>query len=669
MNKLLKDQATSSKPDLIADRIVPLFGNNGWVWLQALYESWAWPMSKKRQDDYPFKQDMTSSEKISIMLRLKKYWIKNVSLFEVNTNSPRPQEEIEQSLKQCKMVASQLENAYLHKDSSTINEIVEPFVKANGWFTQDFFMYILSNPLSFFNFTQIAPDADDSERPFGKHFTLLEFLNAVEKVGQYMHYNSKDRQKKYEYFLTWLQKHAETFANASASLEWEMRDNYSPMGDSTFSNWLLITISQLESAIKQEQNTTSIRDYLAAWMDPHFPNPQLDDFAKLTITRESLEILDDFACEHFNKSVHQMAYWDALRRPALYLLATLYTRGFFNRLAQNLQINGSIETLLLSDLPPHKLTSWEDFRQALQECAFSRAKALQYFKDYTMPDKQADLIKRTDKRLLEVWGDKEKWQRAFAKYASEDWASQVQLEDAIKRIEKSLEADFGRSLHGKSLFQGLLAMGVENHNRVEHLPELSGLNRDDILLKLADLKRVQHNIKPDELARRKVETYDKDYLKLKHSLEDIYYGKSIAPENSASLRSRVGHLLAVYIITCYPEFPEHLPSKENYKPHPTENTNDTLNFSYGGTGLPYEAERQHLPPQLFSLFECLFEPRTVSEIKVYLWKEKAETYGDNEAQNKVSQLKKELKNFTSNWQVSRLKNPTRYKVERKLIEN
>lgn len=735
---MLKEEETTiveGLPDLIADQLVTTLGNNTWLWLQALYESWMWPLSQTRHLPYPFKRRMSSSHKVSLMKRIVAYHRKNARLSSADDRCLfRPVyglSETEKSAVQNKLkaVSESLEEAYKRQENISINELLLPFKQKDQWFCQDLFAYLLKNPLSFFDFLQVPQDATLSENPFRQGISQEDFLKATEEVGKYLPYNTKGSKEDFTHFYSWLKEHFQTLNAYSHQLEWEMHDKSYPLDSMPFSKWLENVSSQLLEVNSRWSNRlviwtdiTSIRDFMASWMDPDFQFPTFNDFANITITRQSLEILDDFACQHFNKPVKEMACWDVLRRPTLYLLARLYQEGFFKNLSTsstthafetktglntfekksledlcqemvrkmnpyvfNQAHNGhkyktfwfleewpeykrmfaarirpdelleafqskkaislpsdksleeaiydrfasdgaSVETMeqlakelipipkglkesykeqgqhltqvflnkvldyaqaeginveelratrhngktieddceipLLSDLPPEKLDSWEDFRQALQECAFSRAKALQYFKDYELPDKQADLIKRTDKRLLEVWGDKEKWQRDFAKYASEDWVSQVQLEDAIKRIEKSLEADFGRSLHGKSLFQGLLAMGVENHNRVEHLPELSGLNRDDVLSKLAGLKRVQHSIKPDELARRKVETYDKDYLKLKHSLEDIYYGKSIAPEDSASLRSRVGHLLAVYIITCYPEFPEHLPSKE-----------------------------------------------------------------------------------------------------------
>lgn len=203
--------------------------------------------------------------------------------------------------------------------------------------------------------------------------------------------------------------------------------------------------------------------------------------------------------------------------------------------------------LLLSDFPPEKLDSWEDFRQALQECAFGRAKALEYFKDTVTPDKQTALIKRTDKRLLEVWGDKAKWQRNFEKIAQDRGLhSRVEVEFLLKQNEKRLEA----------------VLASDEKPRIYAF--ISPPDPASVLkTQKASLMQLEYSTLPRVIALDTLEGFDRKYLKLKHRLEDAHYGLSLPKSSCESLRSLVEPILAVYILTCYPEFPEHLPSKEN----------------------------------------------------------------------------------------------------------
>lgn len=78
----------------------------------------------------------------------------------------------------------------------------------------------------------------------------------------------------------------------------------------------------------------------------------------------------------------------------------------------------------------------------------------------------------------------------------------------------------------------------------------------------------------------------------------------------------------------------------------------------------HDAIRNNLPPQLYQLFMFIKEEaRTPSDIVEHLWPNNVCGYGDAQAQTKVYNLKKKLKD--TGLSVERLSNPTRYCLSEK----
>jgi len=359
----------SDEPDLVADKIIPLLGNDTWLWLQALYETWKWTMAQKRNEEYPFKKGMTLSQKASLMRRLVGYQRKTSRLSLANDRYPfRPMPSLSDKdreifEKKLKAVAEELEEAHRRQERISISEILEPFRQKNEWFCQDLFVYLLKNPLYFFDFLQIPQNASISERPLRKGISTEAFLQGVEEVGKYLSYNATGSPEDYKNFYGWLTEHAAILNDISLALEWEIHDHSRSIDFKSFSSWLDEASYELKRLISSWgsnfnfYNLTCIRDFMASWMDGEIFAPSLHDFAMIAITRESLSPFESFAREQLDKSIDELAYWDILRRPSVYLLARLYEEGVFKH----------IEALSKPDKPEMKTTLNTFERKSLED--------------------------------------------------------------------------------------------------------------------------------------------------------------------------------------------------------------------------------------------------------------------------------------------------------------
>jgi hypothetical protein len=216
--------------------------------------------------------------------------------------------------------------------------------------------------------------------------------------------------------------------------------------------------------------------------------------------------------------------------------------------------------VLLSDHPPTAFNTWEDARQALQECSFGRGLVPKYFPASQTLDEQRALIVLNDRRLRELYGSRDKWLKSFTESAIEIMAEpQVRIEELLKRIEKQIDLTYYQPLKP---YEGM----------AKAIPVYTAMQREDLLKKKAELKTFEHYAKPEVHAERAVDEYERRYLKLKHLFEDLHRQKCTSPEASQPLRSQVDFLFAAYIISCHPEFPAHLPKNTEKRPPMSESS-------------------------------------------------------------------------------------------------